>query len=97
MDQRRREPSAISGGMTALIVVLGFIGIMLVGIAVTSAIRDPERAAVNAPVQVPPATQGEPSTAPPQNPTQMPATQLPPDSKPGSPSPNVPAPTTPTP
>ncbi len=97
MDQRRKDIGSAGGGMTAVIVVLGFIGILLVGIAVTSAIRDPERAALNAPAQVQPAVQSAPSSATPQNSSQMPATQLPPDSKPGNPTANVPAPTTPTP
>lgn len=82
MDQPRRDPGSVSGGMTALLVVLGFIGILLIGFGVTSVIRDPERTSVTAQ----PAAQAEPDTAPPQNPTQTPATELPPVKKPDVPT-----------
>ena len=82
MDYPRRDASAVGGGMTALLVALGFVAILLIGLGVTGALRNSEPAAVTVPAAKPTPA---PAPAAPAA-TNAPATELPPVKEPDVPT-----------
>ena len=84
MDYPRRDANAVGGGMTALLIALGFVAILLVAFGVTGALRNSEPAAVTTPVVKPEPAPAAPATPPAA--TTAPATELPPVKEPDVPT-----------